>query len=219
MTDPILKEREASWGEPVLTHTRIAKVWSGILNHPVTPSQVALCMAGLKLVRADLNSDDPDSYVDARAYVTIAADITGVGDQTVKIPYTGAEPTQGHAGDAGLDLTAAHSAEICPLQQATIELATRICLPQGTFAWLTLRSSLAAQGLQHHLGLIDAGYTGPLKLVVWNLGNQVIRIRAFERVAQLVPQTLPTVRLNQVDELPTTARNTGGFGSTGKDTQ
>lgn len=137
----------------------------------------------------------------------------------MRIPYTGAKPSKGHESDAGLDLVAAHSAEIWPLNQATIELATRVCMPRGSFAWLTLRSSLAAKGLAHHQGLIDAGYTGPLKLVVWNLGHQIVRIEEGERVAQLVPQTLPAVRLDSVDQLPDTARGTAGFGSTGKEKQ
>lgn len=77
----ILEERQKDWGNPVDTHRRIARVWSGILNYHITAHQVALMMAGLKLVRADLNPGDADSYVDARAYVRIAADFRGVGSQ------------------------------------------------------------------------------------------------------------------------------------------
>ena len=58
--DAILQEREKQWGDAVLTHSRIAQVWSGILGQDISAHQVALCMVGLKLVRAEINPDDPD---------------------------------------------------------------------------------------------------------------------------------------------------------------
>ena len=70
-TGELLQQRAAHWGDPVLTHARIAEVWSGILDHEVTPHQVALCMVGLKLVRAAINPDDADSLEDAAGYVRI----------------------------------------------------------------------------------------------------------------------------------------------------
>lgn len=75
--DPIVQERQSQWGDPVETHERIAAVWTGVLNHEVTATEVALCMAGLKLVRSNINPADPDSYVDARGYVQIAGLIEG----------------------------------------------------------------------------------------------------------------------------------------------
>lgn len=73
--EPILQEREKQWGDATRTHQRIAEVWSGILGHPVTPVEVALMMAGLKLVRASINPGEPDSYLDGHGYLTIAEHI------------------------------------------------------------------------------------------------------------------------------------------------
>ena len=73
--DAILDEREKQWGNAKTTHERIAKVWSGILGVPVRADQVTLCMAGMKLVRAEINPSDPDSLIDARGYAAIAAEI------------------------------------------------------------------------------------------------------------------------------------------------
>lgn len=68
----ILKDREKQYGNPVEMHNRIAEIWSGILNHPVTGYEVALCMTGLKLARATKNASDPDSLIDAHGYAEIA---------------------------------------------------------------------------------------------------------------------------------------------------
>lgn len=56
-------------------HIQIAQVWSGILNHEVTAHEAALCMSGLKLVRASFQPGHEDSYVDAAGYAAIAAEI------------------------------------------------------------------------------------------------------------------------------------------------
>lgn len=71
----ILKDREKNYGDPIQMHTRIAKIWSAILNKPVTAYEVALCMTGLKLVRATKNASDPDSLIDAHGYAEIAQTI------------------------------------------------------------------------------------------------------------------------------------------------
>ena len=73
----LLEQRGSSWGNAASMHSRIAQVWSGILDTEVTAGQVALCMAGLELVRASVNPDDPDSFDDGHGYLTIAEDIYG----------------------------------------------------------------------------------------------------------------------------------------------
>lgn len=88
----ILEERRANWGDPVETHIRIAQGWSGILDIEVTPHQVALMMASMKLVHASLNPDNPDSLVDAGAYVEIGKRImTEAVD--APIPYEVRDPS------------------------------------------------------------------------------------------------------------------------------
>lgn len=71
----ILKDREKSYGNPVVMHERIARIWSAILNSPVSAYEVALCMTGLKLARATKNASDPDSLIDAHGYTEIAQTI------------------------------------------------------------------------------------------------------------------------------------------------
>ena len=79
----LLAQRGQQWGGATSTHARIAQVWSGILDTEVTALQVALCMSGLKLIRAEVNPFEPDSFDDAHGYLRIAQDIVdgqGIAD-------------------------------------------------------------------------------------------------------------------------------------------
>ena len=75
-TEALLAERGQVYGDAVRTHARIAQVWSGILDTEVTAQQVALCMVGLKLVRASCAPEHEDSYADMHGYTTIAERIS-----------------------------------------------------------------------------------------------------------------------------------------------
>ena len=81
-TQELLDEKGRDWGDPVATWARVAQVWSGILDHEVQPYQAALCMAGMKLVRGDINPDNPDSLKDGAAYIRIAEQIIGADNMT-----------------------------------------------------------------------------------------------------------------------------------------
>jgi hypothetical protein len=70
MTNEIVNDRGRVYGDPLVHFPRVALVWSGIIGHEVTAIQVALCMAGLKMIRTEEcptysdNSNDIDGYVD-----------------------------------------------------------------------------------------------------------------------------------------------------------
>ena len=68
----ILKEREELYGNPVIMHKRISKIWSGILGYVISANEVALCMIGLKLARSQSNPSHEDSLVDTKGYAEIA---------------------------------------------------------------------------------------------------------------------------------------------------
>jgi len=70
-------DRDKNYGTPLVNHQRIAAIWSVILGMEVTPSQVALCMAGVKIARLVETPDHEDSFVDACAYLAIAGEIVG----------------------------------------------------------------------------------------------------------------------------------------------
>ena len=74
----LLAQRGQQWGDAIGTHVRIAKVWDAIANREeITALKVALMMQGLKIIRSDINPDDPDSFDDAHGYGRIAELIAG----------------------------------------------------------------------------------------------------------------------------------------------
>jgi hypothetical protein len=74
-------DRNDAHGDPMVNHTRIAMIWSGILGQKVSASQVAMCMAGLKLARAAYNPTILDSYIDGAAYFAIAGEVAHLESQ------------------------------------------------------------------------------------------------------------------------------------------
>jgi hypothetical protein len=64
----VLKDRGASYGPIKQNHERIAALWSTLLEHPVTPVQVAMCMTALKLARLIETPNHEDSAVDIAGY-------------------------------------------------------------------------------------------------------------------------------------------------------
>jgi hypothetical protein len=68
-------DRDKNYGTPYVNHKRIADIWTVILGIEITPSQVALCMAGVKIARLVESPDHLDSFVDLAAYAAISGEI------------------------------------------------------------------------------------------------------------------------------------------------
>jgi hypothetical protein len=67
----IIHERGAVYGHPYYNHKRISELWSAYLDHPISPSQAALCMALVKVSRLTESPNHEDSIKDAIAYISI----------------------------------------------------------------------------------------------------------------------------------------------------
>lgn len=67
-------DRQEQYGTPQENFARIAVGWSVLLGHDVTPSQVALCMAWLKMARL-VNGPHDDSFIDGAAYMALAGEL------------------------------------------------------------------------------------------------------------------------------------------------
>lgn len=138
-------------------------------------------------------------------------------DRLEVLPYTGNPPTRAHKTDAGLDLVSNENLVIPSGQRRTINLGTAVAIPSGHVGLLCPRSGHAAK---HGLttltvpGVIDPGYTGDLKIVLYNTDPKPFEVSKGDRIAQLL--IVPVTPLTPVGRpLDTTARGTAGFGSTG----
>ncbi len=121
---------------------------------------------------------------------------------------------------AGLDLMAAIEAEIEiePFARALVPAGFAMALPPGYEGQIRPRSGLAyRQGLSvlNAPGTIDSDYRGEVKILLVNFGDQPIKIKRGDRIAQLI--VAPVSRVSWVEEgaLDQTARGDGGLGSTG----
>jgi dUTP pyrophosphatase len=128
-------------------------------------------------------------------------------------------PSYAYEGDAGLDLRAAEDVLLRPFERHLVSTGLAVAIPDGHAGFVQPRSGLAIkQGLSilNTPGLVDAHYRGELKIIAINLDPSTpIQIHKGDRIAQLVIQSVPTVRLVEVEELDATDRGSGGFGSSG----
>jgi len=128
-------------------------------------------------------------------------------------------PERAHPGDAGLDLRSAVDIEVGPGERAMVPTGIAVAIPDGYAGLVLPRSGLAsAHGLTmaNAPGLIDAGYRGEVICAVVNLDrHEPVKIARGDRIAQLVVVVVPNLDPVWVDELPSSTRGEGGFGSTG----
>lgn len=130
-------------------------------------------------------------------------------------------PAYARAGDAGLDLRAREPALLaCGGGRALIPTGLAVALPEGFAGFVQPRSGLAARhGVTclNSPGLIDSGFRDELRVLLVNTDPEFdYKVARGDRIAQLVVQPVEHVRLDEVTELPSSARGNGGFGHTGR---
>lgn len=128
-------------------------------------------------------------------------------------------PAYAHIGDAGMDLFSAEDVTLQPFQRALIATGIAVAIPLGYAGFVQPRSGLAVrQGLSlvNTPGLIDSHYRGEIKVIAINLdASAPIEIRRGDKIAQFVIQPVAYAELIEVEDLDSTLRGEGGFGSTG----
>ena len=143
--------------------------------------------------------------------------------KAVKIINTSNNPLPEYAtlGSSGMDLRAFLEEPIIlePMQRALVPTGLFIELSDNLEAQVRPRSGLALkQGLTclNSPGTVDADYRGEIKVILINLSNEPQTIHSGDRIAQMVIQQVEKISWQLVDQIETTDRGTGGFGSTGK---
>lgn len=128
-------------------------------------------------------------------------------------------PSYAHAGDAGADLHTAIDLTLAPGERALVPTGIALALPAGFVALVHPRSGLAARhglSIVNTPGTIDAGYRGEVKVLLINHDPaSSLELHRGDRIAQLVIQRYERARFVEVDELPSSSRGSGGYGSTG----
>ena len=125
-------------------------------------------------------------------------------------------PVKGTSLAAGYDLSSAQQLTIPVHGRALVQTDISISVPKGTYGRIAPRSGLAVKhGITTGAGVIDADYTGPIGIVLFNHGEQEFHIQKGDRIAQLILEQVANKPVIQVQKLTQTTRGDKGFGSTG----
>ena len=140
-------------------------------------------------------------------------------------------PKYSNVGDAGMDMTAV-TAEISA-DGLYVEYGTGIAveIPEGYVGLIFPRSSLSKTSLilSNHVGVVDSGYRGEIKFrfkdtrmrsrIEYGIDQYFCSDTVYkvgDRIGQLMIIPYHKIEFEEVEELDSTNRGEGGFGSTGK---
>ncbi len=135
-------------------------------------------------------------------------------------------PRRANLLDAGYDLSSSEDTCVPPLSRKIVSTGLVIFLPHseskifGFYARIAPRSGLAAKnGIDVFAGVVDAGYRGEIKVILFNSSNENFVIKKGDRIAQMIIETIITPEIEEVSEFSSLdsqdSRGTGGFGSSG----
>ena len=130
-------------------------------------------------------------------------------------------PAYGTAQAAGADLYACllEPVSIAPGETAFIPTGIALEVPKGCAGRSYARSGMACKrGLApaNKVGVVDSDYRGEIVVALHNHGAQAQTVSHGDRIAQFLITPVVTAAYEMAQELSDTARNAGGFGSTGR---
>ena len=134
----------------------------------------------------------------------------------VKLDEGAYMPTRAHEHDAGLDLYSTKDVCLFEKSSLTIDTGVHIAIPKGYVGFVKSKSGLMVKDDITTDGTVDSGYTGSIRVKLFNHGNLPVPIERGMKIAQLVILPIVTPTLVQVYEMKETERGNNGFGSTGK---
>ena len=130
-------------------------------------------------------------------------------------------PSKGSSGAAGYDLYTTESYELKPGERKAFKTDIAVAIPEGFYGRVAPRSGLAVKyGIDVLAGVIDSDYRGEILVALINLGDKPVQLPVIKdgkatAIAQIIFESCETVvgGFVEVDDLNTTQRGTGGFGS------
>ena len=126
-------------------------------------------------------------------------------------------PTRAHPWDAGLDLYSMEERFIPGNGgSATLSTGVHLDIPRGFVGLIKSRSGLMVKQNITTDGTIDSGYTGAIRVKLFNHGILTHKVCKGDKIAQLVIVPCLQPELELADKLEETDRGDCGFGSTGR---
>jgi len=130
-------------------------------------------------------------------------------------------PSYAKAGDAGMDIHTVSRGEADKYGNMVYHTGIAMEIPDGHVGLIYPRSSVSKtpHSLRNHVGVIDSGYRGEIIFKfgwVESSSNNAEVYNAGDRIGQIIIMPYPKVEFIEVDELSTSDRGVGGFGSTGQ---
>lgn len=126
-------------------------------------------------------------------------------------------PERAHEADAGYDIRTPVKFGLLPGRYAVINTGVHIAIPKGHVGFLKSKSGLNVRDGITGEGVIDAGYTGSIKVKLYNLSSKTKQFELGDKIIQLVILPISTPKPIQVKKLnDNTDRGDQGFGSTGR---
>ena len=129
------------------------------------------------------------------------------------------KPMKAHEMDGGFDLFAPEGAFVEPNGTVVIDTGVHIELPPNTVGLLVSKSGLNVKNDITSTGLIDSGFTGSIKVKLYNHKGSAYMINKGDKISQLVILPIVPIKnsdLEIVEELEATERGDNGFGSSGR---
>ena len=123
-------------------------------------------------------------------------------------------PMRAHEGDAGYDLSCLIDFELKPLERKLVKTGVKLAIPPNFYGRIAPRSGLAWKfGVDVLAGGIDSSYRGEVGVVLINLSSEDVFFEKGDKVAQLIIESCNSVEWLKTEDLESTARNDGGYGS------
>lgn len=140
----------------------------------------------------------------------------------MKVRDAGTVPKRSTSGSAGLDLCACIDSPVTIHPGEILKMPTGIAVAPPDENYVSLifaRSGLSTKhgiGLANSVGVVDSDYRGEIIVALINQSQTDYEIAPNERIAQLAVMPVCCLPVSEVEELDSTLRGDGGFGSTGK---
>ena len=126
-------------------------------------------------------------------------------------------PQRAHETDAGFDLYSPKTDLVPRHGSCVIDTGVHIAIPEGCAGLLVSKSGLNVKRGLLSDGLIDPGYTGSIRVKLYNHSDTSYIVEKGDKISQLVFIPILEPELREVpDHLEPTERGDGGFGSTGR---